>query len=285
MPSGGSEEYGTQSRVVELQDDIPPEKSLRSDRVEKTDKGDKSEKPDKADKGERSNRGEKTDKGERAKPGTTKGGLNDETLNQVAQSKFEAQEEKLREVARHAMAFLRDYPKLGASDCAKRVAEIRKSLMRYEMQYLRVCELQERRRREEILCLDAEAARCREEAVKEVDKIVELRDVLEKEKRRRKRYEGYEEAAAEVNRKKTRMESQAEIDAVTNEISRIWQHRAELDGRIKERSVRAQLLRQAVAELSTDLRNERECVKVAVSGNQGGGGATTANANGSEVIS
>merc|ERR1719240_1598552 len=108
------------------------------------------------------------------------------------------------------MALLRDYAKLGAPDVSRKVSEIRKCLMKYEMQYLRVSELQEKRRKVEIANLEAEAARCRQEAEVEAGKIAGLHEVLETERRRRKRYEGYEDLAAEVNKKKTRTEYQSE---------------------------------------------------------------------------
>merc|ERR1719433_2171495 len=179
-------------------------------------------------------------------------GLDDEILTQIAQAKFEVQEERLRDVARHTMALLRDYKKLNATDCNRRVAEIRKSLLKYEMQYIRAWEYQEKQRRLEIEALEREAERCRQEAEEESVKIIELRQILEREKRRRKRYEGYEAAAAEVNRKKTRTDSQAEIDAVTAEIGRLQQQCAKTEAFIEQRHQRAQLLVHAVAELQLD---------------------------------
>merc|ERR1712061_963490 len=122
-------------------------------------------------------------------------GLDDEVLTQIAQAKFEAQEDRLKDVARHTMSLLRDYARLNSTDCSRRVAEIRKSLLRYEMQYIRAWEYQERRRRLEIEALEKEAERCRQESEEEGGRIIELRQILEKEKRRRKRYEGYEAAA------------------------------------------------------------------------------------------
>merc|ERR1711972_733027 len=101
-----------------------------------------------------------------------------------AQAKFEAQEERLRDVTRQWMALLRDYQKLSPTDCARRVTEIRKSLLKYEMQYIRAAEQQERRRRLEIEALEAESERCRQEAEDEGGKIVELRQVLERERKR-----------------------------------------------------------------------------------------------------
>lgn len=191
-------------------------------------------------------------------PAVVVGGLNDEAMTQVAQAKFEAQEERLRDVARHAASLLRDYPKLQAAECNKRIFEIRKALMKYELGYLRVSELQEKRRRSEIASLHGESVRCREEAAREAARIEDLRDVLEKERKKRKRYEGYEMLAAEVNTKKNRDASQADIDRTAGEIAQLRQERKDLDARIEERNRRAQLLRHAAAELAADLRHESE---------------------------
>mmetsp|Transcript_135953 Transcript_135953/g.378908 ORF Transcript_135953/g.378908 Transcript_135953/m.378908 type:complete len:330 (-) Transcript_135953:23-1012(-) len=185
-------------------------------------------------------------------------GLSDEVLTQIAQAKFEAQEEKLRDVARQSMALLRDYGKLTAGECDRRVAEIRKSLLKYEMQYIRAWASQERRRRLETEALEGEAERCRQEAEAEGGKIAELRRVLDRERRRRKRYERYEQLAEEVNRKKSRTDSQAEIDAATAEIKRLRQAQSELEALVEQRNQRAQLLRHAVAELKQDLKREQQ---------------------------
>jgi len=128
--------------------------------------------------------------------------LGEEALTQVAQAKFEAQEDKLTYVARHTMALIRDYGKIDTTTCSRRVTEIWKSLLRYEMQHIRVWELQERRRLLEIAALEAAAQTCKTEAKKEEENIIELRKELDRERRRRKRYERYEESAAEVNKKK-----------------------------------------------------------------------------------
>jgi len=185
-------------------------------------------------------------------------GLGDEMLTQIAQAKFEAQEDKLRDVARQTMAMLRDYGGLPATDSDRRVAEVRKSLLKYEQQYIRAWASQEQRRRLETEVLEAEAERCRQEAEDEASKYVELRQVLEKERRRRKRYEHYEKLAEEVNRKKSRSESQSEIDAAAAEIERVNRKRVELEALAEARNQRAQLLRHAVAELKQDLQREQQ---------------------------
>merc|ERR1711972_38506 len=67
-------------------------------------------------------------------------GISEEILTQVAQQKYDAQEEKLREVAKCTMVLLRDYHKIGAPDTTKKINEIRKTLLKYDLQYLRVSE-------------------------------------------------------------------------------------------------------------------------------------------------
>lgn len=178
-------------------------------------------------------------------------------MAQVAQAKFEAQEDRLRDVVRQTMTLLRDFPKTTQADCSRRVAEIQKALLKYEMQHVRVWELQERRRRAEIAELEMEVKRCQEESEVEGTRTVELRQVLENERRRRKRYEGYEQAALEVNRKKTRTSSAEEIKAATAEISRLSRERHEVEVRIDRRNQRAQLLQGAVVELKEDLAEEQ----------------------------
>uniref|UniRef100_A0A7S4QDL2 Uncharacterized protein n=1 Tax=Alexandrium monilatum TaxID=311494 RepID=A0A7S4QDL2_9DINO len=185
-------------------------------------------------------------------------GVSDEMLTQIAQAKFEAQEDKLRDVARQTVAMLRDYGRLPAADSDRRVAEIRKSLLKYEQQYIRASVSQEQRRHLETKVLEAEAERCRQEAEDEGVKYIELRQVLEKERRRRKRYEHYEKLAKEVNKKKSRSESQTEIDAATAEIERVSRKRVELEAVAEARNQRAQLLRHAVAELKQDLQREQQ---------------------------
>merc|ERR1712032_472376 len=87
---------------------------------------------------------------------------------------------------------------------------------------------------------------------------------------RKKRYEEYERAAAEINRKRTRAESQAEIDKMNNEIKRMRQRKVELEERIEQRNRRAQLLRHAVVDLKFDLQNEQESFAEALGSSFGG---------------
>lgn len=192
----------------------------------------------------------------KASPKTIASGIGEEVLNTVANQKFENQEEKLKDVARHAIALLRDYPKIKADDCMRKVDEIRKSLIKYEMQYVRVWELQEKTRHAEVEALKAETQRCQMEAEQEGEKIIGLRQTHEKEKKRRKRFAIYEESATEINQKKTRLDSEAEIKAAKADIEWIRQQRAELETLIDVRNQRAQLLLHAVAELKTDLQKE-----------------------------
>merc|ERR1719401_61075 len=156
------------------------------------------------------------------------------------------------------MTLVRDYSKLAPADCVTRVTEIQKSLLKYEMQYIRAWEHQERRRQLELEALAAEAERCRQEAEEEGGKIAELHEILGRERRRRKRYEGYEEEAAEVNKKRSRADSQAEISSTKAEIERLRRQRGELEVLAEQRSQRAQLLCHAVAELKTDLKREQD---------------------------
>jgi len=188
-------------------------------------------------------------------------GLADDALTQIAQAKFEAQEEKLKDVARQSMALLRDFQRLDAADCTRKIADIQKSLLRYEMQFIRAWEFQEQRRQSEIEALEAQTRDYRQEAEAEGAKIADLRQVLERERRRRKRYEGYEEVAAAVNKKKTRTESKSEIQAAIEEIEKLQQQQRELEALTEERNQRAQLLRQAVDELKADLQREQQLRK------------------------
>merc|ERR1712113_1012502 len=128
-----------------------------------------------------------------------------------------------------SMSLLRDYKKLPIADVEKRIVEIRKALLKYEMQYIRAWEHQEKRRRSEIEALGLETERCKHEAEEEGGTIVELRQVLERERKRRKRYEHYEELAADVNRKKSRADSQAEIDLARAEIARLKRQHSEFE--------------------------------------------------------
>jgi hypothetical protein len=192
------------------------------------------------------------------RPAKTNDGLPDEALTQIAQAKFELLEDKLRDVARQSITLLRDFHKMDATECSRKITDIKKSLLKYEMLFIRAGELQEQRRRLEIKDLEAMTQRFSQEALEEGGKIVELREVLEKERRRRKRYESYEEIAAEVNKKKTRTESQAEIEACKTEIERLQRQQRELEAFTELRNQRAQLLREAVAELKRDLQREQE---------------------------
>lgn len=185
-------------------------------------------------------------------------------MHQLAQQKFEAQEEKLRDVVRHSMSLLRDYSSLSEAECTRRVADVRRAMLRYEMQIVRINELQERRRRQEVSLLDKETEGYVAEADAEAQRTVELRAELENEVRRRKRYEAYERQAEEVCKKRSRTEAQASIDAVNSDISRLKEQRSELEATIEQRNQRAQLLRHAAAELTADLAVEMKKEKEAM---------------------
>jgi len=209
--------------------------------------------------------------------------LPDEMLSMIAQAKFEAQEDKLKDVARFSLALIRDYPKLSAAEVAKKVTDVQKALLKYEMQCIRAWEYQERRRRLEITGLEEEAERCRQEAVTEGQRTIELCEVLEKDRRRRKRYEGYEESAAEVNRKRTRPDSKAAIASTTEEIAKLKQSSQDCDKLQEERTKRAHLLRSAVAELSADLQKEKDFASK-VLGNGAAADAKVAAAPATDVV-
>merc|ERR1719293_340879 len=147
------------------------------------------------------------------------------------------------------MALLRDCSKLTEADFGRKVTEIQKVLLKYETQYIRAWEYQERRRKREVEDLEREAQRCHREAEEEGEKIVELREILEKEKLRRKRYEKYEELAETVCKKKARTQYKAEIEACRAEIVETKRKRKELEEFGEQRQLRAQLLTHAVAEL------------------------------------
>ena len=150
----------------------------------------------------------------------TASGISDESLTQVAQQKYDAQEEKFRDVAKAASALIRDYQNLKTPEFVKKVNEIRKALLKYDLQYLRVFDCQQRRRNVEIEKLKAQAIQCRLDAQKETDMSIELLAIVEKERRRRKRYASYESIATEVNKKKSRAECKTEIEATQAAIAK-----------------------------------------------------------------
>jgi hypothetical protein len=176
-------------------------------------------------------------------------GLLDEALTKVAQEKFEAQEDKLAVVAKHAMASLRDFHKLSEADYPKKVIEIRKALMKYEMQYVRVWELQDRTRQAEIADSQATCERHQAQALAEREIIGELSIQLEKEKQRKRRYEQHEATAATVNLKRTRKDLEADIETKTKEIEQLRRQNSELKEQAEQIQQRAQLLREAAVDV------------------------------------
>jgi hypothetical protein len=214
-----------------------------------------------------------------------KSGLPEEALTQVAQQKFEAQEEKLKDVARHSMSFLRDFQALSEPSFSKKAIEIRKALMKYEMQYIRVWELQDRTRKVEIEGMFEESGRLTKNAEVEIEVITELRVQLEKEKQRKRRYEVHEASAADINLKRTRTELQADIDAKNSEIAQLRQQKNELKKQAEELQQRGQLLREATADLQQLLvRHLDSPANAAASANQGGGSGRKAAGVGTPLV-
>eukprot|EP00438_Fugacium_kawagutii_P004631 Skav229022 [mRNA] locus=scaffold127:559076:561053:- [translate_table: standard] len=64
---------------------------------------------------------------------------------------FDAQEEKLKDVARHSMALI--------SSLVKTCVGLQRCLVKYEMQYIRAWEIEEKRRQREIADLEARRSR------------------------------------------------------------------------------------------------------------------------------
>jgi len=211
-------------------------------------------------------------------------GLGDDALTQVAQQKFEAQEEKLKDVARHGMSSLRDFQKLSESEYAKKVIEIRKALMKYEMQYVRVWELQDRTRRAEIDESQIVSERSHREADAESEVMGQLTVQLEKEKHRKRRYEVHEAAAAETNQKRTRMELQADIDAKASEIEQLRRQNQELKEQAEHVQQRGQLLREAALDMKQLLASQMDSPS-GIAPSQANGGRKTVPAALVEVIS
>ncbi|CAE7741348.1 unnamed protein product [Symbiodinium sp. KB8] len=159
--------------------------------------------------------------------------LPDDVVTQIAQAKYEAQEDKLRDVARHSMALIRDFQKLDEQDCIRKIADIQRSLVKYEMQYIRAWEIEEHRRSRELVDLEAMRARFRKDAETEERQLEGQRKVLQKGLIKRKRYEGYEELATAVNSKRPQHDSKAEIERVTADLSQMRAH-GERFGRLAE---------------------------------------------------
>jgi len=201
-----------------------------------------------------------------------KAGLTDEQITQIAQTKFEVQEDRLRDVMRLAMSTVRDLPKLAEADRTRRVTEVQKALLKYEMQ-IRGWEYQERRRKVEISRLEAEAVRYRKDADAECARTDELSQGLEREWKRRRFYEAHERAAIEVTQIQSTEDAVAAIAKVKEEIASLKKQRTEYDALIEERSQRAQLLQQAVQELAQDVRKEKEHASQALSAHPAAAGS------------
>merc|ERR1719272_2554461 len=100
--------------------------------------------------------------------------------------------------------------------------------MKYEMQYVRVWELQDRTRNSEIAESEVVSERLHSDADAEGKIMGQLTVQLEKEKQRKRRYEAHEATAAKVNQKRTRVELQADIETKTVEIEQLRQQNGEL---------------------------------------------------------
>eukprot|EP00913_Durusdinium_trenchii_P035372 g33102.t1 len=154
--------------------------------------------------------------------------LSDEVVTQIAQSKYEAQEDKLKDVARHSMALIRDFHKMDEQDCFRKIADIQRCLVKYEMQYIRAWEIEDKRRQRELLDLEAMRLRFRKEGEAEESQLEGQREVLQKGLAKRKRYEGYEELSASVNTKRPQHESKAQIQKLTVELQQMEQQQKRL---------------------------------------------------------
>merc|ERR1712085_225382 len=81
---------------------------------------------------------------------------------------------------------------------------------------------------------------------------------LQKEKQRKRRYEAHEAAATEINKKRTRMELQADIDAKNSDIETLRRQKQELKEQGEQLHQRGQLLREAAADMKQLLATQIE---------------------------
>jgi len=184
--------------------------------------------------------------------------LTDEVVTQIAQAKYEAQEDKLKDVARHSMALIRDFNKMEEQDCFRKIADIQRCLVKYEMQYIRAWEIEEKRRQREIADLEAMRARFQKEGEGEEKQLEGQREVLQKAQVKRKRYEGYEALAASVNTKRPQHESKEQINKFTSELQKMHQQQKRFGQLSQHRDERSRVLAKAVEELDKDFLAEQE---------------------------
>jgi len=201
------------------------------------------------------------DGGKKAEPKAPKkeptAALTDEVVTQIAQAKYEAQEEKLKDVARHSMALIRDYQKLDEQDCLRKITDIQRCLVKYEMQYIRAWEIEESRRQKELADLETMRARFRKEAESEERQLEGQRKVLQKGQVKRKRYEGYEELATAVNSKRPQHESKAEIAKATADLAQMRSHQQRLQQLAEFRDEHLRIVLQSVDALDKDIGAEQ----------------------------
>ena len=155
--------------------------------------------------------------------------MDNQTLTQVAQLMFEAQEDKLKDIIRPSMSLLRDFSELDEPECVKKIAAIRKALMKYEMRIVQVWELQDRTRRSEIEECHSAAEKLHSDADAENEMMLRLTTMLSKEKLRKRQYEAHEATASQINQKRTRLELQIDIDAKTADIEQLRRQNQQLN--------------------------------------------------------
>ncbi|CAL1132481.1 unnamed protein product [Cladocopium goreaui] len=184
--------------------------------------------------------------------------LTDEVVTQIAQAKYEAQEDKLKDVARHSMALIRDFNKMDEQDFFRKIADIQRCLVKYEMQYIRAWEIEEKRRQREIADLEAMRSRFQKEGEAEEKQLEGQREVLQKAQVKRKRYEGYEALAASVNTKRPQHDSKELIHKLTLELQKMSQQQKRFNEMSQLRDERSRVLAKAVEELDKDFLAEQE---------------------------
>ncbi|CAK9023091.1 Uncharacterized protein SCF082_LOCUS16059 [Durusdinium trenchii] len=131
-------------------------------------------------------------------------------------------------------------------------------LVKYEMQYIRAWEIEDKRRQRELLDLEVMRLRFRKEGEAEESQLEGQREVLQKGLAKRKRYEGYEELSASVNTKRPQHESKAQIQKLTVELQQMEQQQKRLAELSQHRDERSKLLMKAIEELDKDLLAEQE---------------------------
>ena len=206
---------------------------------------------------------------ETTSPGTSSNTLTtEEEFTKLAKDKFDAQEGKLKEIAKKSMALLGHFhsPKLGSvAEVQRRVAEIRKCLWRYDNQVW-VWQKMEDLRRLEIEELEKQAKCYKDKALMEACKMNDLQIDLERECKRRKRYEHYESLAKEVNEIKSRPELRLEIEAANADIEKLKKKKKELDAQIDKRNECLRVAKHVADNLKLELETEQQLIEKATNG-------------------